>query len=83
MIVYVINKNNRPLMPTTPRKARLLLKEGKAKIYKYEPFTIQLLFGSYGYTQPITLGIDTGELYKAIKPKQVTFICRSNNWIIN
>jgi len=60
MIVYVINKDNRPLMPTNSRKARLLLKEGKAKIYKYEPFTIQLIYGSYGYTQPSTLGIDAG-----------------------
>jgi len=32
MKVYVVNKDGRPLMPTTPRKARLLLKEGKAKI---------------------------------------------------
>jgi len=60
MVVYVINKDGRSLMPTNPRKARLLLKEDKAKIVKYEPFTIQLLFGSYGYTQLITLGIDSG-----------------------
>jgi len=60
MIVYVINKHDRPLMPTNPIKARRLLKEGKAKIYKYEPFTIQLIYGSYGYVQPTTLGVDTG-----------------------
>jgi len=60
MLVYVINKDNRPLMPTNPRKARLLLKEGKAKIYKYEPFTIQLIYGSSGYIQKSTLGIDAG-----------------------
>lgn len=30
-------------MATTPRKARKLLKEGKAKVLTTKPFTIQLL----------------------------------------
>ena len=49
-----------PLMPCSPRKARILLKENKAKVVKRGPFTIQLLYGSSGYKQDITLGIDTG-----------------------
>ena len=48
-------------MPTTPRKARILIKEGRAKIVDYNPFTIQLLYGTRGYTQPVTLGIDAGD----------------------
>ncbi len=60
MKVYVINKNGKPLMPTTPRKARVLLKTGKAIIYRRDPFTIQLVYGSTGYTQPADLGIDAG-----------------------
>lgn len=60
MIVYVLNKHGKPLMPTNPRKARLLLKNGKAKVNKREPFTIQLLYGSSGYKQDITLGVDAG-----------------------
>lgn len=47
-------------MPCHPRKARLLLKEGKAKVAKMVPFTIQLLYGSSGYTQEVSLGIDAG-----------------------
>jgi len=47
-------------MPCKPRKARLLLKENKAKVVKREPFTIQLLYGSSGYKQAISLGIDAG-----------------------
>lgn len=47
-------------MPCNPRKARLLLKNKQAKILKYEPFTIQLLYGSSGYRQKISLGIDAG-----------------------
>lgn len=60
MIVYVLNKNKKPLMPCKPQKARKLLKEGKAKVIQTEPFTIQLLYGSAGYKQDITLGVDAG-----------------------
>ena len=60
MVVYVLNKHGRPLMPCSPCKARKLLKQGKAKVKRTEPFTIQLLYGSSGYTQDITLGIDAG-----------------------
>lgn len=47
-------------MPCKPQKARKLLKEGKAKVLRTEPFTIQLLNGSSGYKQNITLGVDAG-----------------------
>ena len=60
MLVYVLNKHGKPLMPCKPSKARKLLKEGKAKVVRKEPFTIQLLYGSSGYKQPITLGVDAG-----------------------
>ena len=59
MFVYVINKNGQPLMPCKPQKARKLLKANKAEVVKYEPFTIKLKYGSSGYKQPVTLGIDT------------------------
>ena len=62
--VYVVNKNGKPLMPTSPAKARRLLKAGKAKVIKRTPFTIQLIYGSSGYKQDTKLGIDTG--YKHI-----------------
>lgn len=70
MKVLVINRHGRPLMPTTPRKARILLKEGRAKIVGRDPFTIVLLYGTRGYTQPITLGIDAG--YETIGYSAVT-----------
>ena len=50
-------------MPTTPRKARLLLKSGEAKVIKRTPFTIQLLHASGETKQPITLGIDSGYVH--------------------
>lgn len=60
MLVFVNNKDGKPLMPCSHRKARILLKEKKAKIIRYEPFTIQLLYVSSGYKQEITMGIDAG-----------------------
>lgn len=63
MLVFVINKQSKPLMPCSNKKARLLLKEGKAKIIKYTPFTIQLLYGSSGYIQESVIGIDSGAKY--------------------
>ena len=50
-------------MPCKPSKARKLIKQNKAKIIDYKPFTIQLLYGSYGYKQKINLGIDLGARY--------------------
>ena len=60
MRVFVINKHGEPLMPCKPRKAKILLREDKAKVVKRSPFTIQLKFGSSGYKQRLTLGVDTG-----------------------
>lgn len=60
MNVFVKDKEGNPLMPTTPAKARKLLKRGGAVIVGYRPFTIQLTYESRGYRQDVTLGIDTG-----------------------
>jgi len=60
VFVYVLHCHGQPLMPCQPRTARLLLKEGKAKVVRMVPFTLQLLYGSSGYTQEISLGIDAG-----------------------
>lgn len=60
MLVFVTNKHGEPLMPCYPRKARLLLKQQQAKVVKQTPFTIQLLHGSTGYKQEVSLGVDQG-----------------------
>jgi len=47
-------------MPCSPKKARLLLKENKAKVVKREPFTIQLQYSTGETKQKINLGVDAG-----------------------
>lgn len=60
-MVYILNENGQPLMPTENHaKVRVLLKHGKAKVVNNCPFTIQLLYSSTNYTQPVTLGVDAG-----------------------
>jgi hypothetical protein len=44
--VYVLNMRWQPLMHTTPRKAKKLLKEGKAKVFRRTPFTTQLKYAT-------------------------------------
>lgn len=63
MLVYVLNKNNEPLMPCKPAKARKLLNNKNAKVIHRKPFTIQLLYGSSGYKQEISLGVDPGSKF--------------------
>jgi len=60
MLVFIHNKDGKPLMPCKHSKARKLLKEGKAKVIRITPFTIKLLFGSSNYVQTIIGGMDTG-----------------------
>lgn len=76
MFVYVVNKHGQPLMPCSPRKARILLKQNKAKVVNRTPFTVQLLYGSSGYKQEISLGVDAGTKHiglSATTDKKVLF----------
>ena len=63
MLVLVINMHGESLMPCKQSKARKLLRDKQAKIVKYNPFTIQLLYGSSGYKQDVNVGIDLGAKY--------------------
>lgn len=59
--VYVLNKDGKPLMPTTRGgHVRHLLKNQKARVVRTKPFTIQLLYETNDVVQPLYLGIDPG-----------------------
>ena len=55
-MVYVISKSGKPLMPCENVIARLLLKNGKARVKKKCPFIIQLTYDSTEYVQDVVLG---------------------------
>ena len=62
MLVYVLKQNGQPFMPTARfGKVRRLLKEGKAKVVRREPFTIKLLYEpETDVVQECYCGVDTG-----------------------
>jgi hypothetical protein len=62
-MVYIVNSNGQPLMPTNRyAKIRILLKEKKAKVVNSKPFTIQLIYNTTEFVKSTTLGIDSGYL---------------------
>ena len=66
MRIPVLDKNLKPLMPTVPARARLLLSRGKAKAYrnKLGIFCIILKEEIEPDNQQIALGIDPGSHYE-------------------
>ena len=66
MGVLVYGMNGLPLMPTTERKARILLKAKKAEVVCRIPFTIKLLYKTGSTTQRIRRGVDTGSQHIGI-----------------
>lgn len=61
-LTYVLDVNGQPLMPTQRSgKVYRLLKTGRAKVVRREPFTIKLLYEPRTHVvQDLTLGVDTG-----------------------
>ncbi len=59
-MVAVVGNTGTRLMPVHEAKARKLLNKKRAKIYKHNPFTIQLLDREDGTTQPMEYKCDTG-----------------------
>jgi hypothetical protein len=71
--VYVVSENGQPLMPTKRfGKVKKLLKAGLAKVIRRKPFTIQLLYDTTSYTQPLIMGIDPGG-------KDIALVVRKEN----
>ena len=66
-MVYVLNKNGEPLMPTERHgKVRRMLRDGKAHVVRLLPFTIQLDYSSEEVVQEVSLGVDAGSKHIGI-----------------
>lgn len=76
-MVYVLSASGKPLMPTRRfGHVRRMLGSGKAKVVRRTPFTIQLMYESTTYTQPVSLGVDAGSKHvglSATTEKSVLF----------
>lgn len=72
--VPVVDKNQRPLMPTTAQRAERWIKSGKAApFWKRGVFCVRLnVEPSSRFTQPIAVGIDPGSKREAFTVKSAT-----------
>ena len=61
-MVFVLDQHKKPLMPTTPKRARLLLARGRAVVHRVKPFVIRLRDRQVERSalQPVALKIDPG-----------------------
>jgi hypothetical protein len=59
-MVYVLNKEGKPLMACKPVIGRLLVTQGKARVKSITPFVIVLNYETTNYVQKLTFGVDTG-----------------------
>src|SRR5260221_4234401 len=61
-MVFVVDQKKQPLMPCTPKRARLLLKRGRAVVHRVQPFVIRLKDRrvEHALLQPLSLQIDPG-----------------------
>jgi hypothetical protein len=41
--VHVLDRRGKPVMPTTPKRARQLLDRRRARVHKLKPFTIRIV----------------------------------------
>lgn len=60
MRVLVLDNQKQPLMPCRSARARQLLRDGKAAVFRRYPFTIILKDRAGGDTQPVSLNVDPG-----------------------
>ena len=61
-MVFVLDQKKKPLMPCTPKRARLLLRRGRAVVHRVQPFVIRLRDRRLedSVLQPIALKVDPG-----------------------
>jgi 5-methylcytosine-specific restriction endonuclease McrA len=61
-MVFVLDQKKHPLMPCTPKRARLLLKRGRAVVHRVQPFVIRLKDRRVedAALQPLALKVDPG-----------------------
>ncbi len=58
--VFVLSRSRKPLMPCHPARARKLLRQGRAAVFRRQPFTIVLSDREAGEVQPVAFKADPG-----------------------
>jgi len=68
MAVYVLDKQGKPLMPCSEKRARLMLARGRARVHRLTPFVIRLVDRTLAGSefQALTLKLDPGSRFTGI-----------------
>ncbi len=69
MIVFVIDSEGRPLLPTHPVRARKLLRQGRAMVNQVVPFTIRLNRKVVSPIGSFEVGVDDGAKHVGVAVK--------------
>lgn len=83
-VVFVVDSEGTPLLPTHPARSRKLLREGRAKVKQVVPFTIQLTKRVENPVGEFEMGVDDGAKYVGIAVKntvtnQIVFHAQLNH----
>lgn len=67
-VVFVLDRNGRPLQPCRPARARRLLREGRAVVHRHTPFVIRLKDREFAdaAVPGVQLGIDPGSKHTGV-----------------
>src|SRR2546423_12411704 len=70
LMVCVLDQKKRPLMPCTPKRARILLARGRAVVHRVQPFVIRLKDrrGGESVLQPLPPKNDPGKQTPGLAP---------------
>jgi len=79
--VFVLDKAGRPLMPTTPARARILLQSKRAVVVRFHPFAIRLKDRIGGGVQPMLLALDPGSKATGLALARVVGSTRFALWL--
>ena len=75
MKVFVLDKDHKPLMPCGPARARKLLKAGRARVHKLQPFTIRIVDRSLAdsVVQKVVVKVDpASRSFGRMRKKRIT-----------
>jgi len=61
-VVFVLDRNGKPLMPCSEKRARLLLERNRARVHRLVPFAIRLVDRKQSHCelQPLAIKLDPG-----------------------
>ena len=68
MYVFVVDKSGNPLTPCRPKRARILLRSGRAVVTRRYPFTIRIKdrLAEESVVRPVRVKIDPGSRYTGV-----------------